>query len=172
VGMAPEDRALQGLILDMAVTDNVSLPRVAVGIKDEDDVVGLWGLLRTGREASLAKRFVDRLRIKLSRLTAPARSLSGGNQQKVVLSKWLSIRPKLLILDEPTRGIDVAAKAQIHALIRQLVRDGIAVLIISSELPEVLAMSDRIYVMHEGRVTGQLNASDATGEKVMALATR
>ena len=172
VGMAPEDRALQGLILDMAVTGNVSLPRVAVGIKDEDDVVGLWGLLRTGREASLAKRFVDRLRIKLSRLTAPARSLSGGNQQKVVLSKWLSIRPKLLILDEPTRGIDVGAKAQIHALIRQLARDGIAVLIISSELPEVLAMSDRIYVMHEGRVTGQLNAADATEEKVMALATR
>ena len=172
VGMVPEDRALQGLILDMAVVGNISLPRVAVGIEDDDRVVGRMGLLRPSRERSLAERVVDRLRIKLGRLTAPARSLSGGNQQKVVLSKWLSVRPKLLILDEPTRGIDVASKAQIHGLIRQLAHDGIAVLVISSELPEVLAVSDRIYVMHEGRVTGQLDAAEATEEKVMALATR
>ena len=172
IGMVPEDRSLQGLVLDMTVSRNVSLPRVAIQIEDEDRVVGRLGLLRPQREASLASRFVDRLRIGLSRLTAPARSLSGGNQQKVVLSKWLSTRPKLLILDEPTRGIDVGAKAQIHALIRQLARDGVAVLMISSELPEVLTVSNTIYVMHEGRVTGRIEAAEATEEKVMALATQ
>ncbi len=172
IGMVPEDRGLQGLILDMAVDRNVALPRVACRMGDSDDVTAAGGLVRPGRVRGLARRFVDKLDIRLSRLAAPAHSLSGGNQQKVVLAKWLSIRPKLLILDEPTRGIDVAAKAQIHGLVRQMARDGLAVLMISSDLPEVLTLSDRIYVMHEGAVTGELAGAAATEEKVMALATR
>ena len=172
VAMVPEDRAQHGLILDMAVSHNLSLPRVAVGAEGEDPVVGRWGVLRPSREAALAGRFVDRLRIKLAKLAEPARRLSGGNQQKVVIGKWLAMDPKLLILDEPTRGIDVGAKAGVHRLIRQLAAEGLAVLMISSELPEVLAVSDVIYVMHEGRITGTLRGCDATQERIMALATQ
>ncbi len=172
IGLAPEDRTLQGLILDMAIDRNIALPRLARRFGDEDDVTSRLGLVRPRRIAGLARRYAEELRIKFSRLSAPAKSLSGGNQQKVVLAKWLSIRPRLLILDEPTRGIDVAAKAQIHALIRRMAREGLGVLMISSDLPEVLALSDRIYVMHEGRITGELDGRDATEEAVMALATR
>jgi ribose transport system ATP-binding protein len=119
----------------------------------------------------LAKEEVKRLDIRTPSLRQRVRNLSGGNQQKVIIARWLTLRPRVLILDEPTRGIDVGAKAEIHALMNQLAQEGVAVLMISSELPEVLAVSDRILVMHEGRVTGEFSRSQATQDEIMRAAT-
>jgi rhamnose transport system ATP-binding protein len=129
------------------------------------------GLIRSADESSLAEEWAARLQLKFHRLTDNVGTLSGGNQQKVVLGKWLATGPKLLIVDEPTRGIDVGTKAEVHRLMSELAGDGVAVLMISSELPEVLGMADRVLVMHEGRLTGELSRAEADEESVIRLAT-
>jgi len=176
MGLVPEDRKLQGLILEMSVQHNISLPRVASAelpaASADDPPLKRFAVLSAPRERSLAQRFVERLDIRLRSVAAPVQDLSGGNQQKVVLAKWLALRPRLLILDEPTKGIDVGAKSQIHKLIRDLAAQGVAVLMISSELPEILTVSDRIYVMHEGRIAGHLLTGAADERMIMVFATR
>jgi rhamnose transport system ATP-binding protein len=129
------------------------------------------GWLDSGRELAAAGAAARQLEVKMTSVDQPAGQLSGGNQQKVVLAKWLDTQPRVLILDEPTRGIDVGTKAAVHHLMSSLAAQGMAILLISSELPEVLGMSDRILVMREGRVTGRFSRADATQEKLMAAAT-
>jgi ABC-type sugar transport system ATPase subunit len=163
LGFVPEDRGNQGLVLMLPVQENIVLPTL-----DEHAQVG-WVDRRSVR--STAQDYVDRLNIRTPHLQQKARFLSGGNQQKVVLAKWLASNPKVLILDEPTRGIDVGAKAEVYALINQLAQAGIGIIMISSELPEILGMSDRILVMTEGRVAAILDADEADQEKIMAYAS-
>lgn len=162
VALVPEDRQHEGLVLPMSIAENVSLASLRQWTR--------WGCVSKRLEKSaVAKQLVD-LQVKYSRTQLPAETLSGGNQQKLVLGKWLARSPRVLILDEPTRGIDVGAKSQFHALIRQLAGQGMAVVLISSELPELLALSDRILVMREGRVVGELSPSEATQEEILTLA--
>jgi rhamnose transport system ATP-binding protein len=163
VAMVPEDRREQGLILDLSIERNATLPRLGA--------VSRWGVVRRSRERALAARWADRLGVKRRRLVDPVATLSGGNQQKVVLGKWLATEPVVLIVDEPTRGIDIGAKVEVHALLSELAASGIAVLMISSELSEVLGMADRVLVMHEGRLTAELSKEEATEEKVLQAAT-
>ncbi len=164
IGYVPEDRKVQGLVPGMTVRDNATL---AV----------LRQLARAGHVVDrsvlegVARRYVHELHLRPPRTDLPVGSLSGGNQQKVVLAKWLAVDLKVLLLDEPTRGIDVGAKAEIHGLIDELAHRGMAILLISSELPEVLAMSDRILVMSEGRLVGELSREEATQERILALAS-
>jgi ABC-type sugar transport system ATPase subunit len=129
------------------------------------------GVINQRQVRSTADRFVDQLRIKLASVDHPVRSLSGGNQQKTTLARWLATRPKLLIMDEPTHGVDVGAKAEIYELMRNLADQGISILLISSELPEILIMADRVVVMHEGRVTGILDHSQLDEQTIMLHAT-
>ncbi|HWM02328.1 MAG TPA: sugar ABC transporter ATP-binding protein [Actinophytocola sp.] len=163
LAMVPEDRREQGLILDLSIERNATLPRLRA--------VSRWGLMSRGRERAVAGEWAERLGVRLRRLTDPVATLSGGNQQKVVLGKWLATRPAVLIVDEPTRGIDVGAKVEVHALLADLAKQGIAVLMISSELSEVLGMADRVLVMHEGRIAAELDRGAATEEAVMRAAT-
>ncbi len=163
VAMVPEDRREQGLILDLSIERNATLPRLGA--------VSRWGIVRRSRERAMASTWADRLGVKRRRLADPVATLSGGNQQKVVLGKWLATEPGVLIVDEPTRGIDVGAKVEVHALLSELAASGMAVLMISSELSEVLGMADRVLVMHEGRLTAELSKEDATEEKVLQAAT-
>jgi ABC-type sugar transport system ATPase subunit len=129
-----------------------------------------WGLMRRGAERRLAGEYARRLAIKAPSTAQLMGRLSGGNQQKVILSRWLATDPKVLILDEPTQGIDIGAKAEVHQLINELAGAGMAILLISSEMLEVLGMSDRIVVMREGRVAGELTGAEATEERVLSLA--
>jgi ribose transport system ATP-binding protein len=163
MGFVPEDRKQQGLFLDMAVRENV----VMSGMHQ----VTNFGFVNYGKANKLAGDIVEKLDIRTPSLRQRVRNLSGGNQQKVIIARWLALKPKVLILDEPTRGVDVGAKAEIHALMRQLAEEGVGVLMISSELPEVLGVSDRIIVMHEGRVTGRLGHDEATQDLIMHAAT-
>ena len=163
LALVPEDRKQQGLFLEMAVRENISL----VSLRCEQRA----GFLNLAREASLAREMISALRIKTPGDRQPAQFLSGGNQQKVVLAKWLAVRPRVLLLDEPTRGIDVGAKQEIYKLMEDLARQGVAVLFVSSEMEEVLGMSDRVLVMHEGRLAGELAREGATEEAVMHMAT-
>jgi rhamnose transport system ATP-binding protein len=163
VAMVPEDRREQGLVLDLSIERNATLPRLGA--------VSRWGLVSRRRERTTATTWADRLGVKRRALTDPVATLSGGNQQKVVLGKWLATEPAVLIVDEPTRGIDIGAKVEVHHLLSDLAASGIAVLMISSELPEVLGMADRILVMHEGRLTAELSKEEATEEKVLRAAT-
>jgi rhamnose transport system ATP-binding protein len=163
VGFVPEDRRQQGLVMEMSVQQNVALASLGS--------LRRGGLIRTGAEHTLAADWADRLKIKYGRLTDPVVMLSGGNQQKVVLAKWLARKPSLLIVDEPTRGIDVATKAEVHQLLTDLAASGVAILMISSELPEVLRVSDRILVMREGRLVAEYPGDGATEEQIMAAAT-
>ncbi|MCZ0982183.1 ATP-binding cassette domain-containing protein [Streptomyces diastatochromogenes] len=126
--------------------------------------------VRLRQEKELAQRYADRLRVRAPSIETEVRTLSGGNQQKVVLARWLAHRPDLLILDEPTRGVDIGAKAEIYQIVADLARDGVAVLVISSELPEVLGLADRVVVMQNGRVTGELGRAEASEEAILALA--
>jgi inositol transport system ATP-binding protein len=160
-----EDRKESGCLLVLDILENMQL---AV-LHDRSTPMGFLNerRLRTACEAMSRK-----LRVKTPNLNERIKNLSGGNQQKVLIGRWLLTEPRILILDEPTRGIDVGAKAEIHRLITELARHGVAVVMISSELPEVLGMSDRVMVMHEGRVTGLLGRQDATQVKVMELASR
>ncbi len=163
VAMVPEDRRQQGLVMDMSIADNISLASLRALTRH--------GLLVSSIERRFAADWASRLQVRYSRITNPATSLSGGNQQKVVLAKWLSREPTVIIVDEPTRGIDIATKAEVHRLLVELSRSGVAVLMISSELPEVLAVADRILVMREGRLVAELSHEDASEEKIMAAAT-
>jgi ribose transport system ATP-binding protein len=163
IGFVPENRATQGLVLGLPVLENVVLPTLdehaKVGWVDQD------GLRRTAQE------YVDRLNVRTPHLRQKAMFLSGGNQQKVVVAKWLAAQPKVLIMDEPTRGIDVGAKAEVHALMSHLAQAGMGIIMISSELPEILGMSDRILVMSEGRVAAILDRAEADQETIMSYAS-
>ncbi|MGB9857541.1 MAG: sugar ABC transporter ATP-binding protein [Dictyoglomaceae bacterium] len=163
IGFVPEDRQNQGLILKLAVRENIGIPILK-------KLVNLL-FINKGKLNSIAKEFVQKLNIKTPSLLQKVLYLSGGNQQKVVLAKWLSLSPKVLILDEPTRGIDVGAKVEVHAIMNQLAKSGIGIIMISSEMPEVLAMSDRILVMNEGRLVAEMSKKEATQEKIMAYAS-
>jgi rhamnose transport system ATP-binding protein len=162
IGFVPEDRRQQGLVMDMSVQQNVALASLGR--------LRRAGLIRAGAERAMAADWAARLKIRYGRLTDPVAMLSGGNQQKVVLAKWLGRRPSVLIVDEPTRGIDVGTKAEVHRLLADLARDGVAVLMISSELPEVLGVSDRILVMREGRLVAEIAREAASEEAVMSAA--
>ncbi len=163
MGFVPEDRKLQGLFMNMAVRENIVLSAL--------DQIAVLSFVNFAKADRLAGEFVKKLDIRTPSLRQRARNLSGGNQQKVIIARWLTLKPRVLILDEPTRGIDVGAKAEIHALMSQLAQEGVGVLMISSELPEVLGVSDRILVMHEGRVTGEFSHDQATQDDIMRAAT-
>ncbi len=163
IGLAPEDRKNSGLIVNLSVSRNITLASL--------DELFLSPLIFHRREKLVAEKYVDDLRIATPNVDRETLALSGGSQQKVVLSKWLLRNSKTLILDEPTRGIDVGAKLEIYRLMDELASQGVAILMISSDLPEILGMSDRILVMHEGRIVGELSHEEATEEKVMMLAT-
>ena len=163
IGFVPEDRRKQGLVMDLSVARNATLTL--------RNSLARFGLINGGRERAVAAEWTKRLQVKTGSQEYAVATLSGGNQQKVVLAKWLATEPKLLIVDEPTRGIDVGTKAEVHRLLSDLAGRGIAILMISSELPEVLGMADRVLVMHEGRITAQLDRADATPEAVMHAAT-
>jgi ribose transport system ATP-binding protein len=163
LGLVPEDRGNQGLVLTLAVQENIVLPTL-----DEHARAG-WVDRQALRGTS--QEYVDRLNIRTPHLQQKAMYLSGGNQQKVVVAKWLASNPKVLILDEPTRGIDVGAKAEVHALMSQLAQTGIGIIMISSELPEILGMSDRILIMSAGRVAAILDREEATQEVIMTYAS-
>jgi len=164
IGMAylPEDRQQHGVVLPMSVAANTTLSSLRA--------VSPRGLIDRDAEARSADAFVERLRIKTSSVRSPVDSLSGGNQQKVAIARWLSIEPAVLILDEPTQGVDIGAKAEIHEIMERLAERGVAMLLISSELTEVLAMADRVAVMRRGSLAGILDRADATPQAVMALA--
>jgi rhamnose transport system ATP-binding protein len=164
IALVPEDRRAQGLVLDMSIERNIGL----VGLRE----LARGGLMSRAAERNRARDWAIRLTLKFARLSDPVATLSGGNQQKVVLAKWLATRPAVLIVDEPTRGVDVGTKAEVHRLLAQLAADGIAVLMISSDLPEILGMADRVLVMREGRLVAEIARADATEESVMAAATR
>ncbi len=163
IGLVPEDRKLQALVLQLAVRENISLACLSS--------VSRAGFVRLPAERNLARGFIEALQIRTPSQEQRVINLSGGNQQKVVLAKWLALKPKILLVDEPTRGVDIGAKAEVHSLLSQLSRRGVAILMISSELPEILGMSDRILVMREGRIAGELSRAEATQEKIMSLAT-
>lgn len=158
----PEDRRRHGVIAEMSVAANATLACLPS--------VSRHGLIDRGSERDLADRFIQRFQIKTPGATTTVGDLSGGNQQKVALARWLATRPSILILDEPTQGVDVGAKAEIHAMMQQFVEEGLAVLMISSDLPEILAMSDRIAVMRGGAIAGVLGREEASQERVLALA--
>jgi inositol transport system ATP-binding protein len=164
IAMVSEDRKSYGLVLGRNIRDNISL----VNLKDFEK----GGLIDDKKIIERSNEMVDLLNIKIANLDVAASTLSGGNQQKVVLAKWLIGDVKVMILDEPTRGIDVGAKSEIHRLMCRFARQGMAVIMISSELPEILGMSDRVVVMQEGVINGVLDRSEATQESIMKLATR
>jgi ribose transport system ATP-binding protein len=161
--LVPEDRRRHGLVLEESVRRNLALPNL--------DLLSALGWVLPGREARLSSELMGRLRVRASGPGQPVGLLSGGNQQKVVLGKWLARRPRVLLLDEPTRGVDVGARSEIYGLMDQLAGEGVAVLMISSDLEEVLGMSDRVLVLHEGRLAGELARAELSEEAVMHLAT-
>jgi ribose transport system ATP-binding protein len=162
MGLVPEDRKKDGLVLGMDVKENISLA-VLPGIETA-------GILSNSRELRLAEKYIGELKIKTSSASQAAKNLSGGNQQKIVLAKWLATKPKVLMLDEPTRGIDINAKNEIYKLIMQLAEEGLGIIVVSSELPEVLAISDRILVMAEGYMTAEFRVEDATEDNILKAA--
>ena len=163
IGYLPEDRKAAGLFLDMSVKMNIDAAnRPAVTSE---------GFISPSKERALAEEYVRQLSIMTAGVEQEVRRLSGGNQQKVLVAKWLAIKPKVLIVDEPTRGVDVGAKSEIHHLMRQLAESGVAVMMISSELTEILGMSERVMVMHEGTIVAEIPGAEATEEKIMAYAS-
>jgi rhamnose transport system ATP-binding protein len=167
IGYVPEDRRQHGVVMSMSICANISLANLPA-------VCGHGpinhGLIDSAAENALARTYVERLRVKTHSIRAEASSLSGGNQQKVALARWLAIEAAILILDEPTQGVDVGSKSEIHGLIVDLAEQGLAIIMISSELPEILGMSDRIAVMHAGKIAGVLSRAEATQENLLALA--
>jgi ABC-type sugar transport system ATPase subunit len=161
IGMIPEDRKRQGLILMAGGRFNFGLPLL--------DRLGRWGLIDRASEREQAVRQFSRLRVKAASIDQSVAQLSGGNQQKIVVAKWLAREPGLLIADEPTRGVDVGAKAALHELLDDLARRGIAIILISSELPEVINLSTRILVLREGKLIGEVPRAQATQERVMRM---
>src|SRR5277367_555502 len=163
IGLVPEDRKKQALFLRLAIRTNIT-------IAAQDQISRGW-FIDEGRELKLVEEFRRLLSIRMASADQQAGLLSGGNQQKVVLARWLALRPKILIVDEPTRGIDIGSKVEVHNLLIEMAKSGIAVVVISSELPEILAVSDRIVTMREGRVTGEIARNDATQEILMSMMT-
>jgi len=162
LALAPEDRKRDGLVLPMSVAANASLASLARTLRG--------GFISETREAGYVRPYIDRFRVKTPSLAQLIVNLSGGNQQKVILAKWLATGPKVLLLDEPTRGIDVNAKREIYAFIDELARNGLGLIVVSSELPEVLALADRVMVMCEGRQTEEFTRAEATPERVLHAA--
>ena len=162
--LVPEDRKQHGLLVDLNVQNNIGLP----GLRRN---AHRFGFANFGIQRSDCQNMIERLGIRTPSDLQIAKFLSGGNQQKVVLGKWLSMQPRLLLLDEPTRGIDVGAKQEIYRLIEELAADSMAILFVSSELEEIIGIADRVYVMHEGRITGQLRRDELSEESIMRLAT-
>jgi ribose transport system ATP-binding protein len=163
MGYLPEDRKAGGLFLDMSVKLNVEAAVISE--------VSAGGFVSPTKENALARHYVHQLNISTPSIEQEVRRLSGGNQQKSLVAKWLSIKPKIFIVDEPTRGIDVGAKKEIHFLLRELADNGVGIIMISSELPEILGMSDRILVMHEGEIVAEYNSADATEENIIRSAS-
>jgi rhamnose transport system ATP-binding protein len=163
IAYVSEDRRQHGLVLPMSIFANITLPVLR-------RYLSRLGLVRTGLERRTADAFRDRLAIRTPSVDLEVAKLSGGNQQKVMLSKWLNTNPSVLILDEPTRGVDVGSKAEVHAIIGQLAAEGIGVIVISSDLPEVLVLSDRVLIMREGRQMAILDRAEANEETVMTAA--
>ena len=164
IGFAPEDRKREGLVLIRSVLENASMAILRR--------ISHFHFVDSRLERKVVSGFVEQLRVRTPSIDQEVGKLSGGNQQKVVLARWLAAKPKVLILDEPTRGIDVGAKAEIYHLIDDLANDGLGIMLISSELPEILGLSDRIYVMQNGRITGELSGAEATEEAVLGLAIK
>ncbi len=164
IAMVPEDRKNEGLILETGMRNNIGLPGL-------DQHRKAWLFANTRREKADSERSTQQMRIKTSSDSQQVRYLSGGNQQKVVIGKWLSMNPTVLLLDEPTRGVDIGAKQEIYRLMEELAAKGVAILFVSSEMEEVISMSDRVLVMHEGRISGELSRNDASEEAIMHLAT-
>jgi ABC-type sugar transport system ATPase subunit len=164
IGLVPEDRKQQALFLSLAIRTNLS-------IAAHDRISSLGVFISNSKEEKLVEEYRRLLNIRMASPDQMVGNLSGGNQQKVVLARWLALRPRVLIVDEPTRGIDVGAKVEVHNLLFEMARSGIAIIVISSELPEVMALADRIVTMREGRVTGEIMRQDATQEKLMTLMT-
>jgi rhamnose transport system ATP-binding protein len=163
VALVPEDRRQQGLVMDLSIARNIALASL--------NALRRMGVIRARSERRFGSEWADRLQVRYSRVSAPVATLSGGNQQKVVLAKWLARKPALLIVDEPTRGIDIGTKAEVHRLLDELAGEGVAILMISSELPEVLRVADRILVMREGRLVKEFDHTEASEEKIVAAAT-
>jgi len=163
MGYVPEDRKLQGLFLELTTRANISAANL--------NQLRRYGIVNNGLERALADGYIDALSIKVSSQEQKVVNLSGGNQQKALLARWLAIHPKILFLDDPTRGIDVGARAQIHELIYQLAEDGLSVIFVSSELPEVMEVSDRIIVLARGQITGEFSHEEVTKEKILTCAT-
>jgi len=158
----PEDRKQQALFLELAVRTNLSIAAL-------DRISALRVFISGRKEDALVDEYRQRLNIRMASANQQVGTLSGGNQQKIVLARWLALRPKVLIVDEPTRGIDVGAKVEVHNLLFQMAASGIAIVVISSELSEILALSDRVLLMRAGRVTGELARSEVSQEKLMTL---
>lgn len=163
IGFITEDRKDEGLVLDFSIRENMVLPNLFSFTSK--------GFISGKKELDFVNTLIKRLQIKTQSGETTVRSLSGGNQQKVVIAKWVGIGPNVLILDEPTRGVDVGAKREIYQLMNELTERGVAIIMVSSELPEVLGMSDRIVVVHEGKISGELSREEATQENIMTLAT-
>jgi ribose transport system ATP-binding protein len=162
LGFVTEDRKLHGLILGMSLRENTTLASLPG--------VSRFGFISFSRERTLAADYVRQLDIRAQGVEQEVVNLSGGNQQKVVIAKWLATQPRILILDEPTRGIDVGAKAEVHGLMSRLAATGVSILMISSELPEILGMSDRILVVRQGRISAEFTRQEASQEKILAAA--
>ncbi len=163
IAYVPEDRHQHGLVMEFSISRNMTLPVLRQ--------TSLLGIVKQQREREIAQDYASQLQIRSAGIDQLVQALSGGNQQKVVLAKWLITNPKVLILDEPTRGIDVGSKAEVHRIISELASKGLAIMLISSDLPEVLAMADRVLVMHEGRIAAEFSHADVDQEKVMFAAT-
>ena len=164
MAMVPEDRKSEGLILETGSRNNIGLPGL-----DRHRMNGVFA--NAAKEKSDAERMTGEMRIKTAHDSQPVQFLSGGNQQKVVIGKWLSMNPTILLLDEPTRGVDIGAKQEIYRLMEELTAKGVGILFVSSEMEEVLSMSDRVLVMHEGQIAGELTRDTASEESIMHLAT-
>jgi rhamnose transport system ATP-binding protein len=163
IAYVPEDRQHQGAHLSLSIVQNITLPIL--------DGIGFFLRSKRRRETAIARQFSEQLELKASHFTQMVSELSGGNQQKVVLAKWLATRPKVIILDEPTKGIDIGSKAAVHRFISELVTQGLSVILVSSELPEVLGMADRVVVMHQGHINCVFSRAQATPENVVAAAS-
>ena len=163
IGFITEDRKTEGLLLEKSISENIALANLGK-ISDKS-------VVKKSKVDELVKKGIDEFHIKCFGPDHECNNLSGGNQQKVVFAKWVYTDPKILILDEPTRGVDIGAKKEIYSVINDLAAKGVAIILVSSELPEVLGMSDRIMVVHEGKITGIIDAKEADQEKVMTLAT-
>jgi ABC-type sugar transport system ATPase subunit len=164
IGLVPEDRKQQALFLSLAIRTNMSIASL-------DQISSAAGFLSSTKESALVEEYRRLLNIRMASGDQLVGNLSGGNQQKVVLARWLALRPRVLIVDEPTRGIDVGAKVEVHNLLIEMAKTGIAIIVISSELPEVLSLADRILTMREGHVTGEVTRAEASPEKLMTLMT-